>query len=120
MYPCESSRQNHLDGLYTGWFIYKSYWKRFLWSYYTKQAMNREEGHSYIIEDMDVRQGLSNPYPLQRQNFGPFANKWRKIFENIYPKTPENEFLAVYLCIIEKFHKSLCYLIRENYDFTEV
>ena len=24
-----------------------------------------------------------------------------EIFENIYPKTPENEFLAVYLCIIE-------------------
>ena len=22
-------------------------------------------GHSYISEDMDVRQGLSNPYPLQ-------------------------------------------------------
>ena len=36
------------------------------------------------------------------QNFGPFADKSRKIFENIYPKTPENEFLAVYLCIIEK------------------
>ena len=22
-------------------------------------------GHSYIMEDMDVRQGFSNPYPLQ-------------------------------------------------------
>ena len=30
----------------------------------------------------------------------PSADKWRKIFENIYPKMPENEFLAVYLCII--------------------
>ena len=27
-------------------------------------------GHSYIIEDMDVRQGFSNHYP--------FADKWRK------------------------------------------
>ena len=35
-------------------------------------------------------------------NFGPFADKWRKMFENIYPKMRENEFLAVYLCIIEK------------------
>ena len=40
--------------------------------------------------------------PKFRQNFGPFADKWLKIFENIYPKMPENEFLAVYLCIIEK------------------
>ena len=33
---------------------------------------------------------------------------------------PENEFLAVYLCIIEKISKNLYYLINENYDFTEV
>ena len=51
-------------------------------------------GHSYIIKDMDVRQGLSSPLPFADQNF----DKWRKIFENIYPKTPENEFL----CIIGK------------------
>ena len=62
-------------------------------------------GHSYIMDDMDVCQGLSNPYPLQTKiltNFGPFADKWRKIFENICPKTPENQFLAAYICIFEK------------------
>ena len=62
-------------------------------------------GHSYIIEDMEVRQGFSNPItlcrPKFRQNFGSFADKWRKSFENIYPKTLENEFLVVYLCIVE-------------------
>ena len=58
---------------------------------------------SYIIEGMDVRQELSNPSQTKiSAKFGPFAAKWRKIFENIYHKTPENEFLAVYLCIIEK------------------
>ena len=43
--------------------------------------------------------------PLQTKisaKFGSFADKWRKIFKSIYPKMPENEFLAVYLCIIEK------------------
>ena len=56
--------------------------------------------------------GIFKPLPLCRpkfrQNFGPFADKWRKLFENIYPKMPDNEFLAaVYLCIniIGKFHK---------------
>ena len=58
--------------------------------------------------------------PKFRQNFGPFAAKWWKILENIYPKTPENEFLAVYLCIVEKnFVKSLLF-DQKNYDFTEV
>ena len=79
-------------------------------------------GDSYIIEDMDVRQGLSNPYlcrPEFGQNFAPFAAKWRKIFKNIYPKTAENEFLAIYLCIIEKeFVKSLLF-DQENYYFTK-
>ena len=48
----------------------------------------REGGHSYIIEDMDVSQGFSNHYPFADQNFGnlfgPFADKWWNIFENIY------------------------------------
>ena len=39
--------------------------------------------------------------PKFRQNFGPFADKWLYSFENIYPKTQENEFLTVYPCIIE-------------------
>ena len=30
-------------------------------------------GYSYIIEDMDVRQGISNSYPLQTK-IGPFAD----------------------------------------------
>ena len=50
--------------------------------------------------------GTLKPLPVAYQNFGkilePLQTKWRKIFENMYPKTPENEFLAVYLCIIEK------------------
>ena len=46
--------------------------------------------------------------PKFRQKFGPFADQWRTIFENIYRKTPENEFLAIYLCIIENnFVKSV-------------
>ena len=54
-----------------------------------------------------MRQGFSNLYPFADQNFGKILDplhggKWRKIFKNIYPKMPENEFLAVYLCIIEK------------------
>ena len=65
-------------------------------------------GHSYIMEDMDVRQGLSNPYPSQTKIS---ANIWtlpRQMAENCrkyIPNTPENEFLAVYFCIIEKFRK---------------
>ena len=39
--------------------------------------------------------------PKFGENFGPFAVKWGQIFEHIYPKTPENEFLAEYLCIIK-------------------
>ena len=39
-------------------------------------------------------------YEFASGNFEPFTDEWRKIFQNIYPKTPENEFLAVYLCII--------------------
>ena len=68
---------------------------------------SRQEGggHSYIIEEMEcVRdfQTLTLCRPTFQQNFRPFADKWQKIFENIYPKTPENEFLAIYLCIIEQ------------------
>ena len=52
--------------------------------------------------------------PKFRQNIEPFADKWRKMFDNIYPKTPENEFLAVYLCIIKKyFVKSLLFEERK-------
>ena len=69
-------------------------------------AEKADFGGTPKIEDMDVRQGFSNLYPFADQNFGKnfgsFADKWRKIFENIYPKMPKNEFLAVYLCIIEK------------------
>ena len=50
--------------------------------------------------------GTFKSLPFADQNFGkifgPIAAKWRKFFKNIYPKTPENEFLAVYLRIIEK------------------
>ena len=66
---------------------------------------------------MDVGQGFSNPYPLKTKisakfwTFGPFADKWQQIFENIYLKIPENEFLVVYFCIIKltKFRKSLLF-----------
>ena len=62
-------------------------------------------GHSYIIEDMDVRQGLSNPYPLQTNISAKFWTLSRQMAENFLkyiPKTHENEFLAVYLRIIEQ------------------
>ena len=41
------------------------------------------EGHSYIIEDMDVRQGLSNPYPLQTKILDPFQTNDGK-FSKVY------------------------------------
>ena len=46
------------------------------------------------------------PLPFADQNFGkildPSQTDGGKFFENIYPKTLENEFLAAYFCIIEK------------------
>ena len=50
-------------------------------------------------------------------HFGPCTDKWQKIFENIYPKTPENQFLAAYICI---FEKNFVKLMKESNDFTEV
>ena len=52
-----------------------------------------------MMDDMDVCQGPSNPYPLQTK-FWTFADKWQKMFANIYPKTPENEFLSAYINIL--------------------
>ena len=45
-------------------------------------------GHFDIMEDMDVRQGLSNLYPLQPKISATFLTlcRWQKIFENIYPE----------------------------------
>ena len=57
---------------------------------------------------------------VRDQNVGPSAAKWRKIFEHIYPKQQENEFLAVYLCIIEKISKKSLLFDQKIYDFTEV
>ena len=34
--------------------------------------------------------------PKFRQNFGPFADKWQKIFENRYPKMPEKPYHLLY------------------------
>ena len=54
---------------------------------------------------MDVRQGLSNPYPLQTNISAKFWTLSRQMAENFLkyiPKTHENEFLAVYLRIIEQ------------------
>ena len=55
-------------------------------------------GYSYTIEDMDVHT-LTPCKPNMLKNFGPFADKWLNIFENIMS---ENEFLVVYFYIIEK------------------
>ena len=66
------------------------------------EKMDVAGGNFYMIEDMDVWQGLSNPYPLQTK----ISAKWQKVFENIYPITPKNEFLAVYLCILKIFRKN--------------
>ena len=77
------------------------------------KVTNPGGGHSYIIEGMDVRQGLSKPYPSQTKFSAKFWTPSQPNGENIYPKTPENEFLAVYLCIIEKTLQNLCYLIKE-------
>ena len=61
--------------------------------------------HSYIymvwmcVKDF---QTLTLCRPKFWPHFGPCTDKWQKIFENIYPKTPENQFLAAYICIFEK------------------
>ena len=36
-----------------------------LFKYLLLKYSQKPGGYSYIIEDMDVRQGFSNPYPLQ-------------------------------------------------------
>ena len=66
---------------------------------------------------MDVCQGFSNHYPFADQNFGknldPLQTNRGKVYVYIYPKMLENDFLAVYLCIIEEistnFIKSLLF-----------
>ena len=66
---------------------------------------SRGGGALYIIEDMDVRQGLSNPYPLQTNisaKFWTLCRQMAKLFRSIYSKTLGNEFLAVYRRIIEQ------------------
>ena len=45
-------------------------------------------GHSYIIEGMDVRQGLSNPYPSQAKisaNFWTFCSQMAEKFRKYIP-----------------------------------
>ena len=54
-------------------------------------------------------QNLTLCRPKLRQNFGPFVDKWGKSFENIHPKTLENEFLAVYFASLKKFRKNLLF-----------
>ena len=44
--------------------------------------------HSYIVEDMDVWQGLSNPYPLQTKISAIFWTLCRQITENIWKYSP--------------------------------
>ena len=50
--------------------------------------------------------GIFKPLSFADQNFGkildPLQTNGEKFFENTYPKMPGNEFIAVYLCIIEK------------------
>ena len=46
------------------------------------------EGHSYIVEDMDVRQGLSNPYPLQTNISAKFWTLCRQMAENFLKCIP--------------------------------
>ena len=67
-------------------------------------------------------QGLSNPYPFQTKISAKVWTLCRQMtenFKNIHPKTPENEFLALYLCILKIFRKNclikkgkLCYYER--------
>ena len=45
-------------------------------------------GHSYIIEDMDVRQGLSDPYPLQTNISAKFWTLCRQMAENFQKYIP--------------------------------
>ena len=41
--------------------------------------------------------------PKFSKTFEPFADNWWKILENVYPKTPEDEFLAVNFALLKKF-----------------
>ena len=45
-------------------------------------------GHSYIIEDMDVRQGFSNHYPFADGNFGKIIVLCRQMAEHFRKYIP--------------------------------
>ena len=80
-------------------------------------------GHFYVMQDIDVRQELSNPYLLQTKISAKFLTFYRhggKLFENIHLKTPENELLPVCLCVIENTSSRLCQLKKESYAFDPV
>ena len=48
----------------------------------------RGGGHSYIIEDMDVRQGFSNHYPFADENFGKIMVLCRQMAEHFRKYIP--------------------------------
>ena len=75
-----------------------------------------------LVERYGCATGTFKPLLFGDQNFGPnLSRQMGKIFENIYPKTSENKFVAVYLCIIEKILKKTVLIIeKESYDLTEV
>ena len=61
--------------------------------------------HSHIVEDMDVGRDFQI-LTFADKAFGkildPLQTNGLKFSKNICPKRPENEFLAVNLCIIQK------------------
>ena len=58
--------------------------------------MNSLDRSSFVVIKI-----ISFPCNIPCVTLNPFADKSQKIFENIHPKMPENEFLALYLCIFE-------------------
>ena len=46
--------------------------------------------HPHIMEDMDARQGPSNPYPLQTKILGKFWTPYRQMAESLRKYTPRN------------------------------
>ena len=48
----------------------------------SNESLGGGGGHSYIMGDIDVRQGLSNPYPLQTKISAKFWTLRRQMAEN--------------------------------------
>ena len=58
----------------------------------TQLCCTQPRGDSYIMEGMDMRQGLSNPYPLQTKISAKIWTLRRRMAENFRPKRQKMNF----------------------------